>query len=1249
MQNDKPMRRAGLASSPPISLGDVTCSNSSSSRRSSSENGYDSSSLDLPQTLTSGYLRPHQGGWRTSAMLHQSLIPSRLSLSSHASLKLDAAPKSLKTSGRKGRTRRDVGDESIFDTAISGSSRMRATPKSCRSTDLTKSFLGQHRSPLSISHTPQGGLDAFEVPEVQLQHHHSRPPSAPAHPIRVLTIESYSAIQAGRSTRTWTTHFFYTTPSTKTIRHLMNLGNVVPTPTGTIQLHLPFYSSSECKTPLPADLSISLAQTSSSSSVVIPALATATSQTLMQESENTALPAELHVSGSIEASKASLAEFRETPTSSDAEDSTASGLELAGQAFDLLRRHGAISKQLARKGHPSTTPRASDSSSGADSFSARYCEEVPTSKEVSKQRSMSYNRRDRSLTFETEPLINDVRKNMERQLWDWVGPMYQSKQRLPPSTRGKSKVMESFMIKNPPLVVVKGVSLSLPPSPFSSNLSFSEARSGGLDGSFDLETRQLLPSICRALWELRKITGSHLSSIVDVYSLAAYLNVQEHIENESSRRTSSDSDRNSGSPFAMTPYAKLLHQLNSKGDNTTRFPITLFSNPISNFGRSVVPRPPSATALTSSTTTTTSTTSSSSSAPSSAVCMPSLTEEEVARKGWAIGPTHRPIPPRRPAVFLYARLYIPNSISLAQLLVSRLGRWAPFVGVTTDPPKSPGVTQGSRLVKRSATVTRETEERCISKSLCRNPYAIIRRCPVSSPPPPLSSASSSSTSVAFSKAPARVQCLLKQPAAFMGLDEAADVARQMIDAVLHLHKFGFVHGNLKPSNILISGIKDTKLSRESNSSGVAGGCSVRVRITDCLLPLFPYDLLDTGEVLTLLKKDEVLAFSRKPSETPLAAEKLLETLRNDDGSCGADARSTPFHSGDAYVCLRTNSQHIFQYDGQQRTGSLFASRAKQATATDMSEEQREQLLLQHLLAPEHCLLCVSDTKETEEVRVSRGGSGIDRNGATSTSESMRFWVDLESAKPSTDAYAVGVLLFLMVTGHLPPLPRYNVARRRHLWCLATQQHCDVYIRTSLATIPAKSVEDAAIAFPIICEKYRHWATCAVKRDASICTAMMKSTRQLRVLLGSAQARLNCPLVLALAKAGMPPSLMTLLVGLLDPNPRRRMTLAQARKEDFFRTYGTQRAASRHPHSAIHTSMQEQRQYWKSSNALPRGMGASARYGHHVSDYYKELNRVQQRVKRREKKVTQKNAELAMTSEPPLSSKSSVRKEVVVCK
>ena len=60
-----------------------------------------------------------------------------------------------------------------------------------------------------------------------------------------------------------------------------------------------------------------------------------------------------------------------------------------------------------------------------------------------------------------------------------------------------------------------------------------------------------------------------------------------------------------------------------------------------------------------------------------------------------------------------------------------------------------------------------------------------------------------------------------------------DITRQIVAGLQHLHRFGIVHGDLKPSNILISGQKGDMISQVKLSD-----IGVRHLITDKGLSLF---------------------------------------------------------------------------------------------------------------------------------------------------------------------------------------------------------------------------------------------------------------------------------------------------------------------------------------------------------------------------------------------------------------------------
>ncbi|TPP54043.1 Protein kinase domain family protein [Leishmania donovani] len=324
--------------------------------------------------------------------------------------------------------------------------------------------------------------------------------------------------------------------------------------------------------------------------------------------------------------------------------------------------------------------------------------------------------------------------------------------------------------------------------------------------------------------------------------------------------------------------------------------------------------------------------------------------------------------------------------------------------------------------------------------------------------------------------------------------DAADITWGVCTALARLHRAGLAHGNLKPNNVLIAQPVDGR------SAAQAEQAPREVHVTDHLLPLLPDQLVEPGELLKLPWAAAV-AVGGAPAERrksmPVTMSGYVCLKQHEEAAsmsylCGgglSDAVAAPAFSLSGFILSNAVSGND---DAAVLEGGVDC----------LSNTAYEAVLLQHLTAP-------------------RG-----------------VWVDTQHATPASDIYALGVLLYIMLIGRLPPLPRYRRASR------------GTFSAAAVGARPQRMYE--AVVNDVVCALYENAARHSFKCDPS---PMMD---ELKAFLQSAAAREHLPLVLALARAGVRPTTMDILVGMLHVNPAKRLSLAQLQHHAFFRTYGRRR-------------------------------------------------------------------------------------------
>ncbi|KPI89420.1 hypothetical protein ABL78_1456 [Leptomonas seymouri] len=561
------------------------------------------------------------------------------------------------------------------------------------------------------------------------------------------------------------------------------------------------------------------------------------------------------------------------------------------------------------------------------------------------------------------------------------------------------------------------------------------------------------------------------------------------------------------------------------------------------------------------------------------VRMPALTKSYMEERGWTMagvavaGPaaaaapakSHRcgsivsghsslmhgtppPPPPPHPTVFLYARDYVENFNSLSTFLEDRWGR--DLFPITVMPKWAHHVPAGSNTgdsrvsgsLSMRAEDIRKLEEHASRWLSGRAKVEKRKRRLVEE-----RIAADTSLHGAAVAAP-----VFEDPQRLTEHD-AADIVWAVASALDGLHHSGHPHGNLKPGNVLVQW---WDVERDAASRRKA--C-----LTDHLLPLIPDALLEPGAVLSLpgWRTRETRGYACMKAHDAAVLPHMLG---------GGPAGAPP--SGPASYTI----SGCWLTSGKEGSDSRMSF---EGGVEGMSNEAYEAVLLQHMVAPENVLLVLNSAETSEQAMAASKGDA--------TGEECRVWVNQHGATPATDVYALGVLLWVMLMGRLPPLPQYcrvisSAGGDARTATAVTVDHggplppsyADVLVRCIMSFFEIRAGTVATHA-------------CSGKR-----------LRELSTFLHSEMARTHLPLVLALARADdVHPVTMDLLVRMLHTDPKHRITLAELRQHAFFRAYGSRRHELRRQYEVAHRAASlSSRQSMRAPDGrllMPRQMGALA--------------------------------------------------------
>jgi serine/threonine protein kinase len=749
--------------------------------------------------------------------------------------------------------------------------------------------------------------------------------------------------------------------------------------------------------------------------------------------------------------------------------------------------------------------------------------------------------RTRSVRFTIEPVARNVQREMELELQRWVSPSLATVFPFTPSARGAVSVRRCSHDNVQTEVVLKTVAMTLPPN--HDNTATTSLHSGlqgfsCADVSSDLSGAISSPALSAkdsATWSQAQLLPYASAALFDqvgkkISHVASVVDVFTLAGMLRDGRDRSEEER-SGDLVCVPKLTK--SDLEERGWTMAD---AVATSPVAGGGGGTAAAVASAHAA--------------------------VGSSKSRRRGGggstnssprSISPTFVP-PPPHPTVFLYAREYVDDHDSLTTILEDRWGRdYLPLTVMPRWAHCGPVSRHEDGRVAMSPEEARKLEDHVVRWLTGRAKVEKRKRRLMEQ-----NAAAETALRGSVVAAP------LTEDHQRLTLHDAADVAWAVAGALAALHGSDLTHGNVKPSNVLV---------QPWSAEGGDAAARRKVCLTDHLLPLIPDALLEPGAILSLpgWSARETRGYAcLKPHDV-----KVLPHLYG-GGPAGAPASDPASYTISG--CWLTTEPGEGDGGGSDERGAMTIDGGVEG----LSSVAYEAVLLQHFVAPENVLL-VMENADASEPTVSTAATGA---------EAYRVWINQQNPTPAADAYALGVLLWVMVVGRLPPLPQY----RRVLFGCGDD--------TGPTAVDSAAYVDHGTPLPssytavlrrCIATVYETRTAASAKTGAEV----EKQLHELTTFLRSDVAQVHLPLVLALARANdVRVVTMDLLVRLLHTDPQHRLKPAELREHAFFRAYGSRRHELRlkfeEARQAAMLSTRQKLRDEEGRSLMPRQMGALAR-------------------------------------------------------